>query len=195
MTKQAKSIDHKLIGRQVLQKLTEEQWLDLLDRLTLFINSYYFDVDCKDSIQEAILAVIDGRRSWDLNKTPFNNLCLIIRSITSNQLAKDRRFTCLDPDVENPTCDTAAMRPLNLSHTELYERRESDENFMTRLHESLQGDDLSVRVTNHLLEDDTRWKPQKIAEHLGEPVRAINNARKRLRRRLKALLVNPNKAL
>jgi DNA-directed RNA polymerase specialized sigma24 family protein len=179
-------MDQKNHGREVLLSLTEKQWFDLLDRLLLFASSHYFRIDGRDPIQDAILAVIEGRRSWDLERSPFHNLCSIIRSVTSNQLAKDKKYISLNSAAETPeTCPIPQTQPLNPSQVETYERRESDEKFCARLQKSLQGDDLSLRVASHLIENDPEWRPGKIAKALGEETKDINNTRKRLQRKLR----------
>ena len=187
MTKVAKPADTCFLGRDVLRSLTEEQWLDLLNDLKLFDRRVNSVTDRRDLVQEAILAVLEGRRSWDLKKTPFHNLCLILKSVSSNERAKDSKYAPLDPEVEQPARDAAVNPSLNLSSIECYEERESEQNFLARLYASLQGDGLSIRVVKQLIDDGQEWKPQIIAARLGKTVREINNLRKRLRRKLKAL--------
>ncbi|HEX7312919.1 MAG TPA: hypothetical protein VF297_03315 [Pyrinomonadaceae bacterium] len=141
------------------------------------------------------MAVMSGSRSWDVNKDPFRNLCSIVRSITSNQLAKDKRFIQLDLDTEVSACDTPSIQPSELPLAEAYEQRESDEKFRTRICESLQDDKVSLRVAQHLIDDDPEWKPQKISEALGEEKREINNARKRIARKFRPPTQMPKRAL
>jgi len=195
VTKEGRPVNRNTVGQKVLLSLTEEQWLDLLDRLTLFTNSHYFGIDGRDSIQEAILAVMAGRRSWDVQKTPFHNLCLIIRSVTSNQLAKDKKFVPLDDKTEIPAFDIPLIPPLNLSHTEAYEQHQCDENFRSWLRKSLDGDEMSRRVADYLIEDNSGCKTGKIAEALGEEKKEVNNARRRLMRKLRVLIGIPKRVL
>jgi DNA-directed RNA polymerase specialized sigma24 family protein len=167
-----------------------------LDRLLLFAKNHYFRIDSRDPIQNAILAVIEGRRSWDLEQSPFYKLCSIIRSVTSNQLAKDKKYVPLDSDPKTPaTRPTPPAQPLNPSHVEAYERRESDEKFCAQLQKSLQGDDLSLRVASHLIEDDSEWQPRKIAKALGEDTKDIHNTKRRLQRKLRMSAEVPKKVL
>jgi hypothetical protein len=143
------------------------------------------------------LAVIEGRRSWDLKRGPFYNLCSIIRSVTSNQLAKDKKYISLgsDDNVSLTAHATPSTQPLNPSHVEAYERRDSDEKFCSRLQKTLQGDDLSLLVAKHLIEDDPEWKPKKIARALGEETKEINNTRRRLQRKLRVSAAVPKEDL
>jgi DNA-directed RNA polymerase specialized sigma24 family protein len=183
-------------GREVLLSLSEEEWFDLFDRLQLFTSNHYFRIDGRDPIQDAILAVIEGRRKWDSQQTPFHNLCSIIRSVTSNQLAKDKKYIPLEPDNGTHTAlTTPSTQSLTPSHVEAYERRDSDEKFCARLQKSLQGDDLSLRVAEHLIQDDSEWQPRKIAKALGEEKKDINNTKRRLQRKLRLVPEVPKKAL
>jgi DNA-directed RNA polymerase specialized sigma24 family protein len=188
--KEADPIDLGKRGQEVLSSLTDQQWLDLWNRLKLFTNTCYFNVEGEDLIIKAIIAVMEGRRRWYSEKSPFLNFCWIIRSIASNEIASDEfarekksiPLACTD---EIPAdSDQLLISSSTPSHTEIYEQQENDKNFSERLHQSLQGDSLSCRVVDYLI-DDPSWKPQKIAKALGEETKEINNTRKRLRRKLR----------
>lgn len=182
------SIDRKRSGREILSSLSDQDWKDLIDRLKLFFKSYYYNVDVEDLIMDAVTAVIAGKRRWDPTTPPFHNFCSIIRSVASNKLEKEKRFTSLTPD--NETSRTHDV-PLNLpsipSHAEAYEQRENDEVFRSRLEESLKDDALALHLADSLI-DDPEVKPEQIAEDLGEEKKKVYNARKRLFRKLKALM-------
>lgn len=192
MQNKSESIEHKE-GGLVLGGLTDQDWKDLIDRLKLFVNSYYFNVDAEDLIMEAIEAVLSGRRHWNQTKPAFHNFCSIIRSVASNRFEKEKRFTPLVLDTETPTThDARLVLPSAPSHAETYEQRENDENFRAQLERSLQGDTLSLRLADYLIDNPTA-KPEMVAEDLGEGKRKIYNARKRLLRKLKAWMEVPKR--
>ena len=186
-------LDRKKIGREVLIRLSDQEWKDLIDRLRLFVNSYYYNLDADDLIMEGIEAVMAGRRSWNSTKPAFHNFCSILRSIASNQLEKEKRFTPLSLNTETSrTNDAPLVLPATPPHAETYEQREADENFRSRLEQSLQDDSLSLRIADYLI-DNPMAKPEKVAEDLGEGKRKIYNARKRLLRKLKGLMEVPKR--
>lgn len=192
MKGELESIDRKKIGREVLVSLSDQEWKDLVDRLRLFINSYYYNLDADDLIMDAVEAVMAGRRSWNATKPAFHNFCSIIRSVASNHLEKEKRFTPLPIDTETFTTNNAPFVLSIPPHAETYEQRETDENFRSRLEQSLQDDSLSLRLADYLIANPTA-KPEKVAEDLGEGKGKIYNARKRLLRKLKELMEVPKK--
>ena len=183
MQNESDSIDRKGNGREILGSLSDQDWKDLMDRLKLFVKSRYYNIDAEDLIIEAIVAVIAGRRCWDPTKPPFHNFCSIIRSVASNQLEKESRFTPFDAPLSLPSIP---------SYAEKYEQLENDEIFRSQLKESLQDDTESLHLADCII-DNPAVKPEKIAENLGEEKKKIYNARKRLRRKLKALMEVPKR--
>lgn len=194
MRNEAELIDRGKDGREVLSSLTDQQWVDLWNRLKLFTRRY-FNLDGEDLIVEAIIAVMEGRRRWNLEKPPFDNFCWIIRGIAFNEITREKKSVPLACVTETTAdCDPPSMPPSLPSQTEIYERQENDRNFSERLRQPLQDDSLSNRVVDYLI-DDPAWKPKKIAKALGEEIKEINNTRKRLLRKLRGLLEVSKKAL
>jgi DNA-directed RNA polymerase specialized sigma24 family protein len=182
------SVNRKEYGRELLLGLSDQDWKDLIDRLRLFANSRYYNLDADDLVMEAIEAVMARRRSWNSTKPAFYNFCSIIRSIASNQLEKEKRFTPLAFDTQNSsTNDAPLMLPPISSHAETHEQLETDESFRSQLEQALHGDSLSLQLADYLIDDPTA-KPEKIADDLGEWRGKIYNARKRLLRKLIALM-------
>src|SRR6266446_2100470 len=73
------------LGGEMLSQLSEEEWLDLYNRLRLFIGERYYGLLAdEDLIAQAFVDVVEGTRAWQANKSPFENLRSIIGSLASN---------------------------------------------------------------------------------------------------------------
>src|SRR6266550_8228038 len=83
-----------LVGAEVLRGLSEEEFDALLKRVIRFASRKCQDnrrLSPHDVVYEAITQIFTCQRaSWNTNYTPFENLCLIVKSVASNQLKKDR---------------------------------------------------------------------------------------------------------
>lgn len=173
-------------GREVLTQLPECELIVLWNRLLLFTKRYY-GVDREDLVGEAFLSALQGRRSWNLRKTPFRNLCWIIRSITSNHLLQAKRFVPLEESDHSSLPGLVAEATLqDQSLVDACERCVIDESFHSRLRNLLHDDPLVHRIVDYLIETPL-WKPMQIARELGVTPGEIYQAGRRLKRKLKNL--------
>jgi DNA-directed RNA polymerase specialized sigma24 family protein len=83
-----------LVGAEVLRALTDKELDDLLKRAIKFACKrcqYGGRLSPHDVVNEAFKQIFTGQRaSWNTSYTPFENLCLIMRSVASNQIKKER---------------------------------------------------------------------------------------------------------
>jgi len=132
---------------ELLSSMTEEEWLDLYNRLRLFTYKRYYwlrdqtNLDLEGIIQEAIIDTIQGKRRWpsvdkDTDEVKqislevkqislFVFLCDVIRSKVSHLWEREKRQLSLDSFYENnsvlePKLEDSAKREamLNESATE-----------------------------------------------------------------------------
>ena len=84
-------------GLEALNSLSEEEMLDLYNRLRFYARFMYgwFRTDFDDIVQEAIVAALSGRRNWtvkdDLPIPPLQFIKGIIRSNISHEF--DKKYT------------------------------------------------------------------------------------------------------
>jgi DNA-directed RNA polymerase specialized sigma24 family protein len=175
-------------GAAVLSGLTDEELLDLLNRLMLFAaNRYFGRLNVEELAMQAFTDTLAGRRTWNTAYPVFNNLCLILRSIASNQLQKEKPFLPDEPDVEAVSSQSAPPLQSYPSPQELLETSETQRDLSDLLHKAAGDDELSRDVVELSLQRED-WKPKEMAAALDVPEKDIYNARLRLRRRLSRLL-------
>ncbi|HEY0380464.1 MAG TPA: hypothetical protein VGC87_26360 [Pyrinomonadaceae bacterium] len=176
-------------GATILKSLSEDEWIDLLNRLKLFVAGHYYGpLDRDDLPMEAITEVLENRRTWNPDFPPFQNLCWIIRSIAANQLEKERRIVPLYPHARGadstPTSNPAPAYP---SPAEDFEASETHRRISDLLQQAAGGNNLFSRIISLALKKD-RWKPKEIADELKVSEPEVYNARRRIRRKLRKLL-------
>jgi DNA-directed RNA polymerase specialized sigma24 family protein len=168
-------------GAAALRGMSEGELLDLINGLKVIAARRCFGpLNCEDLVMQALTDVLRGRRkgSWNSSFTPFENLCLIIRSIAGNQWDREKRAVPLDPD------SAQFARP---SHGDDYEAGESRRRISSAFDAAIRGDDFLRDVVALAL--DAGWKPRRIAEGLRVDVSKVYKAKRRIRRRLESLLV------
>jgi DNA-directed RNA polymerase specialized sigma24 family protein len=174
------------LGATVLRGLTEDELLELLNKLRLFAaRRYYGQLNVDDLAMQGITDTLAGKRSWDVNYTPLQNLCWIVRSIASNQLQKEGGL----PVYDLSAADNSSPSLLNthLSPAEIYEADETQRNLGERIRRAIGGDNLLGRMVAFVLEQQT-WKPKELAAKLNISEPAVYNAKRRIQRRLGTLL-------
>jgi hypothetical protein len=184
---------------------SDEEWETTIEQLTLYASGrmsrlYWRGLPLRtggavpgglgpdDMAAEAIVDVIDGRRVWDSSAEP-DFLCFL-RSVVDSKVShlveslenrRTRRLGGVDPDATAPQRPGKGVDP----GTECAER-EWEERFRTSIIDAIRGDKLVEGVFQCLEAELT--KPAEMAEVLGEDVKDINNAQKRLRRKVEAVL-------
>lgn len=178
-------------GAVVLRSLTDEELLELLNKLMFYAAKRYFGrLSAKDLAMQAVADTLAGQRTLNTAYTVFKNLCLILKSIASNQLEKEKRFLPILPDelgVDAGSSQSSPLLPSYPSPQEIYETSETQRDLGRQLHEAAGDDGLSRSVVEVSLEREA-WKPKEMAATLNVKEKDIYNVRLRLRRRLRRRL-------
>jgi DNA-directed RNA polymerase specialized sigma24 family protein len=188
-------------------ELTADQWTELVERLTLHASSKLRrlhwrgvsgslggktpgGIEAVDLAQSAILDVIEGKRTWDPQADP--DFLKFLQGVVDSKVShlveglENRKSRRLGPasagDENSGAYEVEASGP---SPAELVVNRDSAETFRAAVIKCLEGDDLAYKVLECLEAEYT--KPSEIAEMLGISVADVNNAQKRLRRKLDQL--------
>jgi DNA-directed RNA polymerase specialized sigma24 family protein len=147
--------------------------------------------EARDLAAQAIVDVIDGTRAWDPAAHPdlFRYLKDVIDSKVSNLVSSAenrtaRRFPDPGADPAGPAEDR--LQAPEPGPFEVAADREGLRVFRAAVVAALGTDTLVLRIFECLEADVTR--PSEIAERLGLPVRTINNAQKRLQRKVNKVL-------
>jgi DNA-directed RNA polymerase specialized sigma24 family protein len=175
-------------GAAVLRGLTDEELLDLLNRLMLFARRRYFGrLNVEELAMQAVTDTLSGQRTWNTAYPVFNNLCLILKSIAFNQLQKEKHFLPDEPEVEAIPSQSAPSLQSYPSPQEILETSETQSGLSGLLHKAAGDDELSRDVVELSLQRED-WRPKEMAAVLDVPEKDIYNTRLRLRRRLGRLL-------
>lgn len=144
-------------------------------------------VQGEDIAADAITAIIEGTRAWDPQAQP--DLLKYLRSVVDSIVSAlvnsldNRKTRRLGPpgvgDEASSAHEAAGREP---GPAEIASRREAAESFRAPIVEALKDDELAYQVFECLEADIT--KPSDIAEYLELSVAEINNAQKRLRRKV-----------
>lgn len=176
------------LGADILRRMEADELIDLLNRLRLFAaGRYYGGVSADDLVMQAVTDVLDGKRTWNAEFSPFKNLCLVIRSIASNQLQKEKRLIPLDQDMEYGSDRSKQLSLAYLSPAELYEADENQRGLRKLLHRAVRDDGLLRRAVMLFIDVEV-WKPKEMAADLSISEPEIYEVKRRIRRRLLKLL-------
>lgn len=188
-----------------IQDLSGDNLLKLLKRLTLYADRKLVrlrwrgiqggapprGIQAEDLAAEAITRVIEGKRAWDQQEQPdvLQFLKGIVDSLVSQLVNSfdNRRTRRLGPTgvgEEGSAAPTFAGRELDPA--QFVADREAAERFRAPILKALEGDAVASQVFECLEADIT--KPSEIAEYLGISVTDINNAQKRLWRKVENAL-------
>ncbi|MGA9773525.1 MAG: sigma-70 family RNA polymerase sigma factor [Blastocatellia bacterium] len=187
---------------QDLYKLTEEDWKDYYNRLTLFAYKKYGHsilngtIDIEEVIQDVIVDVLLGIRHWppvnDQGQTRdisfFYFLCQIVRSKVSHMLGQKKRMVSLDSilDDEMPELLELVIRIT----TDLMQSSDRQALYNERCWWIFKaaGDDVLLKRIADLLTKEPDLKPKDIAQRLNLSETEVRNAIKRLARRAERML-------
>lgn len=191
-----------------IPQLSDDQWTELVERLTLhasckLLRLYWRGilgsrggavpggVEPADLAAAAIVDVLDGTRAWDPEAHP--DLLKFLRGVVDSKVShlvnevenrKSRRLAPPDAGEEGSSAHGVAGREPD--PTVLVQDRQAAERFRSLVFKALEGDHLAYEVFECL--DAEYTKPSEIADLLGVPVSDVNNAQKRLRRKVSELL-------
>jgi DNA-directed RNA polymerase specialized sigma24 family protein len=192
---------------ELLSSMTEEEWLDLYNRLRLFTyKRYYWLRDLEGIIQEAIIDTIQGKRRWpsvdkdtdEVKISLFVFLCDVIRSKVSHLWEREKRQLSLDSFYENtsvlePKLGDSAKREvlLNESATEYWSLISRQDPYSQLVHKevvdkmfNLVSHDETLTKILQLWLQEPDLKPRQIAERMGLNVKQIYLILKKLQKRL-----------
>jgi RNA polymerase sigma factor (sigma-70 family) len=172
-------------GGRVLRALPEDEMHDLYEKLRADTRRRYRRSPYKDDlVPEAILAVLENRRTWNLNLSPFHNLRGIIRSIASNEWKREKRSVSLDSSASHFLTDSNpafASVPAQVSPASQFEASERLRNFRKAM--AAEADRSARQIVETAL-DNNGWRPREIAAELKISVSEIYKAKRRILRRL-----------
>lgn len=173
--------------------LTDKEWEELYRRLTLYAawkvarlawrggnGSTPGAKDAADFAAEAIAHTLEGRRSWNREKTHdfFEHLKGVVDSRVSAlaNSTENKRSTQLEHDgINEPLIPHRARGP----QAEVADREDS-ERFRSAVFKEIEGDELAQKIVECI--DANITKPAEMAVVLERDVLEVNNGQKRLRR-------------
>jgi DNA-directed RNA polymerase specialized sigma24 family protein len=185
-------------------ELTADEWTEVVERLSLHASSKLRrlhwrgvsgsiggktpgGIEADDLAQWAIFDVIEGRRTWDPRAD--SDFLKLLQGVVDSKVShlveglenrKSRRLGLASAGDESLVAyEVEASGP---SPAQLIANRDSAESFRAAVIKSLEGDNLAFKVLECLEAEYT--KPSEISEMLGISVPDVNNAQKRLRRKL-----------
>jgi DNA-directed RNA polymerase specialized sigma24 family protein len=162
------------------QRLNEVNWHDVLPRLLLYtksiVKAYRLEdiVSAEELTQNAVYALLSGRRRWPPDVSLLTALIAIVRSNISHQVYLKRDYI-----------DTEKLEILADETRGPYYKAEDNE-FRKNILALVGNDKDLVRLVEIYLEDSYS-RPKDIAEALGVSLDDVYNLRKRLRRRLSTM--------
>jgi hypothetical protein len=199
-------------------ELSDDEWVVVVKRLTHHaawqINRHAWrglrldqggsvpgGVDPADLASEAITDVINGTRNWNQESDPdfLDYLRSVVDSKVSHLVRRrenrvSRRMAPPD-DTDEPGFDAPGpdLDPLILyiEQESIEERQKFLDRRRDEIRQQIAGDKLAEGILNCLAEGYT--KPADMAVLLGVEVKEINNAQKRLRRAVEAIVKNTQK--
>jgi len=187
--------------------LTADEWTELVERLTLHAFSRLRrlhwrgipgslggkapgGIEADDLAQSAIVDVINGNRTWDPKANP--DFLKFLESVADSKVShlveavENRKTRRLGPaNAGEESSDAYQVAARGPSPADLVANRESAERYRTAVITCLEGDDLAYSILECLEAEIVR--PSEIAEMLEISVTKVNNALKRMRRKLSEL--------
>ncbi len=192
-----------------IPKLTDEQWKELLERLTLHAANKLMRLswrgarlakggcppgaaEAADFAAEAILSVIDGSRMWDAATQP--DLLTFLRGVVDSKIshlvesAENRVTRRVLPrtDDDQQLTEAERVRSNDPSPDGLVADREWGQQFRAAIRKELEEDTISAGLLDCL---DAGYEDRgEIATLLGIQVEDVYNAQKRLKKRVCAVM-------
>lgn len=171
-------------GAEVLREMSDDQLLELLNKLTAFAahqaKRYPRRLDGYDLALRAITGVLENRRrSWKPEFSPIANLCLIVKSIASNESKRKGEDQTTPAELEIPSvCPSPA---------EDYESNEFQQK-LRRAFGAVAARDGFLGSVLGAADDLGHWKPREIAAELNIKAADVYKAKRRIRKMLTTLL-------
>jgi DNA-directed RNA polymerase specialized sigma24 family protein len=174
-----------------LMDMPPQQLQELIEFLQLFaarrINRLWWrgvKLQPEDLVDRAFELVLDGTRPWDQERNPDPKLffCGIIKSLVSHAVESAENTQGL---LVEPGAKTGGLLDIpsdRMNPGELVANTELSRDFQTAVKHALADDPLAYQLLECLQADIV--KPAEMAEVLNTSVREINNAQKRLARKL-----------
>ncbi len=165
-----------------LTGLTKSEWEELSLRLLLFTErmlrehippSERIGLNAQDFVQEAIMAYLDGERIKPKDIDLFFFLAMVIRSKISHLLAKEKRWSDEHP----------LVRTSKSFETDAIGEPMDDPYLREQILKLFADDEVLSKITTLMLEDP-QLQPRDLAVTLGVPIRAIYDAKRRLKHKL-----------
>jgi len=194
------------VAPHVLQALEDQLTDDMIMRLT----AYAFEkqrrrvwqgayggempngMEPGDLVVLAVEKVLDGRRKWDPEKAPdlFEYLSSVIdsdvyhlvRGVPNRRIRRESTLSRRNGNGDERSTAFLDEVPAEGPNPEEAIREKEAEEFFWRLHDDVAGDPLLQGILECVFEGIS--KPKEMAEILGVKTKEINNAKKRLRRRI-----------
>ena len=167
---------------KALERLRQAKWSQIMPRILLwshqlhrkYLSNIRAAPEARELAQDAVADLITGKRSLPEDVPITTVLYGILRSKVSNFLNTQR------PDALPESYDLADM-------SEIPDRSLLED----EVRKLVADDEVLLRMIDYLL-DDPLIKPRDLAVLMNVPVREINNAQKRLRRKLSLLKRQPS---
>ena len=179
------SHDPRFVGAEVLRGLSVEEFDDLLKRAIKFASKkcqYDGRVSPHDVVHEAFRQILTGQRtSWNTSYTPFENVCLIVRSVASNQIKKDRIQQLSEASIENVVPIWSVSE--RCTPYDIY-LREENLKILWQLVYSVSADD---SLLGRMVTSAKRlgcWDNRQIARELGIEKSVVYQGKRKIQRRL-----------
>ena len=183
-----------------IPNLTDQQWTELVERLTLYADSKLRKLTWRgvpyqrggqvlgaasgaDFAAEAIESVLDGSRKWNKTTEPdfMGFMMNVIDSKVSHLVEREenkqsRRIDTSDREKEPAFYAKGKEKPAD----QIVANEEQKQRIRTAVIKELDGDEMAESLFDCYEADLT--KPQEISELLDVEVKDVNNAKKRLAR-------------
>jgi len=149
-------------------------------------------IDAEDMAQKAMMDILNGTRNANHEKVSLITLILnTVKSNISHLFNKQSRVGHIgsadgEPSPFEQPNDFEDCRPHLVPEPQSIEKKLIDEEVVERAKAMLRGDEKLLKVIDLYL-DNPGIKPKEIAKELGIKVSDVNNIKKRLSRRLKAI--------
>ena len=192
----------------MIPNLTDEQWQEIVERLTLHAHCKMAQltwrgvppsrggtvpggIEPEDLATDVIVALIEGTRTWDQQEQP--DLLQFLKSVVDSMVS--HLVECVENRVtrridggshSEPTHPVFEVPDCGPDPSTVCADREERERFQVIVLEEIGNDSLAQEVFECLEASIT--KPAEIAKLIGRSVREINNAQKRLRRKVESAM-------
>ena len=149
----------------------------------------------EDIVHSIIEKLYTGKRKWDYNKYPelFYHVIYLIRSIVNNLIRYEEKFIDLVSydEIEGGLEDIVpAANEINEPEADLLYSKICEAELLKICDDKLKDDEDALLVFYELIENKGKNSHKMIAESLGVDVQFVQNAYKRIKRKLIKVLFN-----